>query len=75
MIDRRTPLPATGQNAVTDVRRIRAQLDHRFRGDIEKLCAHAHRVSGRYVQELNLRCMPHAASLTHHRRGRIRRTK
>lgn len=60
MPDASVPPLAADQTSTDDVRRVRVDLDRRFHGDIGKLCAHAHRVSARYIQKLHLKSMPTA---------------
>lgn len=48
---------AADRTSTDDVRRVRGVLDRRFHGDIDKLCAHAHRISARYIQKLHLKPM------------------
>ena len=58
--DASVPPLAADQTSTDDVRRVRVDLDRRFRGDIGKLCAHAHRVSAPYIRKLHLNPMPTA---------------
>lgn len=57
MRNRRESSPVANQTSTDDVRRVRMDLDIRFRGDVAELCAHAHRVSARYVRKLKLKPM------------------
>ena len=50
--------PSAARNSTDDVRRVRVDLDRRFHGDVGKLCAHARRVSTRYIRKLHLKPMP-----------------
>ncbi len=54
-------ISVTARTSTDDVRRVRIDLDRRFRGDVAKLCAHAHRVSAPYARKLHLK--PMAAAL------------
>ncbi|NNM85813.1 MAG: hypothetical protein HKL96_08690 [Phycisphaerales bacterium] len=73
MPDASVPPLTADQTSTDDVRRVRVDLDRRFRGDISKLCAHAHRVSARYIQKLHLKFMPTTVPSSHARDRRRHR--
>ncbi len=73
MPDAFVPPPAAGQTSTDDVRRVGGEFDRRFHSDIDKLCAHAQRVSARYIQKLHLKPMPTTVPPLHARNRRRRK--
>ena len=72
MPDAFVPRPAADQTSTDDVRRVGGEFARRFHGDIGKLCAHAQRVSARYIQKPHLKSMPTTVPPLHARNRRRR---